>query len=230
MLKKIQYFCCRKCPFRLVGGCRLQNVGWKRKFMYDYKVLVIDDNEAVLRSLKLVLNGVFRSVVTMPDPKVVPALLSAGDVDVVLLDMNFDARRLDGDDGLFWLARIKEHPHAPAVVLITAFGNVDLAVTSIKNGAEDFITKPWDNGVLIAKLVEAVEKQREKLQMRDVVRQAQDLKSKLDSTRRMTVDEVEKQHILEVLEEVGGNYSLAAKRLGIGRQTLYNKIKKIGQP
>lgn len=200
-----------------------------RKMMYDYKVLIIDDNEAVLRSLKLVLNGVFRSVVTMPDPKVLPALLAAGDVDVVLLDMNFDARRLDGEDGLFWLARIKEQPHAPAVVLITAFGEVDLAVKSIKNGAEDFITKPWDNDVLIAKLVEAIEKQQEKLQMRDVIRQTQDLQSKLDSTLSMTVDEVEKQHILAVLEKAGGNYSLAAKRLGIGRQTLYNKVKKIKQ-
>lgn len=197
--------------------------------MYDYKILVIDDNEAVLRSLKFVLNGVFRSVVTMPDPKVLPALLAAGDVDAVLLDMNFDACRLDGEDGLFWLGRIKEQPHAPAVVLITAFGDVDLAVRSIKNGAEDFITKPWDNETLIAKLLEAIGKQREKQQLNDVVRQAQDLKSKWDSTRRMTVEEVEKQHILDVLEEVGGNYSLAAKRLGIGRQTLYNKIRKIEQ-
>ncbi len=209
------------------GRCRLPD--GNRKQMYDYKVLIIDDNEAVLRSLKFVLNGVFRSVVAMPDPKVLPALLAAGDVDVVLLDMNFDARRLDGEDGLFWLARIKEQPNAPAVVLITAFGDVDLAVKSIKNGAEDFITKPWDNEALIAKLVDAIVRQREKMQLDDVVRQAQNLKDKLDSTRRMTVEEVGNQHILEVLKEVGGNYTLAAKRLGIGRQTLYNKVRKIEQ-
>lgn len=59
--------------------------------MNQYKILIIDDNQSVLRSLKIVLNGVFRSVVTVPDPKLIPALLQAGDVDVVLIGMNFDA-------------------------------------------------------------------------------------------------------------------------------------------
>lgn len=85
--------------------------------MNQYKILIIDDNQSVLRSLKIVLNGVFRSVVTVPDPKLIPALLQAGDVDVVLLDMNFDARKLDGEEGLFWLNRINEMPHSTAVVL-----------------------------------------------------------------------------------------------------------------
>ena len=61
--------------------------------MNPYKILVIDDNQSVLRTLKLVLKGVFKTVVTVPDPKLIPVLLRAGDVDVVLLDMNFDARR-----------------------------------------------------------------------------------------------------------------------------------------
>lgn len=85
--------------------------------MNQYKIFIIDDNQSVLRSLKIVLNGVFRSVVTVPDPKLIPALLQAGDVDVVLLDMNFDARKLDGEEGLFWLNRINEVPHSTAVVL-----------------------------------------------------------------------------------------------------------------
>ena len=125
--------------------------------MNSYKILVIDDNQSVLRTLKLVLNGVFKTVVTVPDPQLIPALLQAGDVDVVLLDMNFDARKLDGEEGLFWLNRINEIPNAPAVVLITAFGDIDLAVRSVQQGAEDFITKPWDNQTLIQKLEAAIE-------------------------------------------------------------------------
>ena len=70
--------------------------------------------------------------------------------------MNFDNGRLDGADGLFWLRRIKESPDAPAVVLITAFGDVPLAVEAMKLGAEDFVTKPWDNDELKAKLRRAV--------------------------------------------------------------------------
>ena len=125
--------------------------------MNPYKILVIDDNQSVLRTLKLVLKGVFKTVVTVPDPKLIPVLLRAGDVDVVLLDMNFDARRLDGEEGLYWLNRIRELPNnSPAVVLITAFGDIDLAVKSVQQGAEDFITKPWDNHVLISKLETAI--------------------------------------------------------------------------
>ena len=130
-----------------------------------YKILVIDDNQSVLRTLKLVLKGVFKTVVTVPDPKLIPVLLRAGDVDVVLLDMNFDARRLDGEEGLYWLNRIRELPNnSPAVVLITAFGDIDLAVKSVQQGAEDFITKPWDNHVLISKLETAIINHRNKQQ------------------------------------------------------------------
>lgn len=127
------------------------------------KLLIIDDNEAVLRSLKLVFAGVFDRVVAVNNPQLLPALLREGDTDAVLLDMNFDARKLDGSEGLFWLERIKEMENAPAVVLITAFGDVPVAVEAMKRGAEDFVTKPWDNGELIAKLHQAMEKRRERM-------------------------------------------------------------------
>ena len=100
--------------------------------MYDYRIAIIDDNQAVLKTLKLVLKGVFVSVVTLPHPNSLPALLASEKVDVVLLDMNFSAQRLDGEEGLNWLKYIKSQPNPPAVVLITAFGDISLAVTSLK--------------------------------------------------------------------------------------------------
>ena len=123
--------------------------------MTDAKILVIDDNTAVLSTLKIVLKSVFRTVVAVSDPQLIPALISAGDVDAVLLDMNFGSDKLDGQDGLFWLDRIMSRSgldNPPAVVMITAFGDVGLAVTSLKKGALDFIQKPWDNNDLIRKL------------------------------------------------------------------------------
>lgn len=196
--------------------------------MNPYKILIIDDNQSVLRTLKLVLNGVFRTVVTVPDPKLIPALLQAGDVDVVLLDMNFDARKLDGEEGLFWLNRINEMPNAPAVVLITAFGDIDLAVRSVQQGAEDFVTKPWDNQVLIQKLEAAIEKHRAKKQTETLAAQAASLHDQINADKQLSLDELEKKHILEVVDQEHGNLVNAAERLGISRQTLYNKLKKFG--
>lgn len=204
--------------------------------MNPYKILIIDDNQSVLRSLKLVLNGVFRSVVTVPDPKLIPALLQAGDVDVVLLDMNFDKvgrsgalptlSKLDGEEGLFWLNRINELPNAPAVVLITAFGDIDLAVRSVQQGAEDFITKPWDNQTLIQKLEAAITKHRAKQQTATLAAEAASLHDQIEANHQLSLEELEKKHILEVVDQEHGNLVNAAERLGISRQTLYNKLKK----
>ena len=194
--------------------------------MNPYKILIIDDNQSVLRTLKLVLNGVFKTVVTVPDPQLIPALLQAGDVDVVLLDMNFDARKLDGEEGLFWLNRINEIPNAPAVVLITAFGDIDLAVRSVQQGAEDFITKPWDNQTLKQKLEAAITKHHAKQQTATLAAEAVSLHNQIEANQQLSLDELEKKHILEIVDQEHGNLVNAAERLGISRQTLYNKLKK----
>ena len=205
--------------------------------MNPYKILIIDDNQSVLRALKLVLNGVFRTVVTVPDPKLIPALLQAGDVDVVLLDMNFDkvgssnvlpSSKLDGEEGLFWLNRINEMTNPPAVVLITAFGDIDLAVRSVQQGAEDFITKPWNNEVLVEKLERAIEQHRAKQQTAQLVAEAATLHDRLAADQQLSLEELEKKHILKVIEQENGNLVNAAEHLGISRQTLYNKLKKFG--
>ena len=190
------------------------------------KVLIIDDNPAVRTTLKLVLNGVFDEIATVADPRLIPALLAAGNIDVALLDMNFDNSRLDGSDGLFWLSRIKECENAPAVVLITAFGDVPLAVEAMKLGAEDFVTKPWDNDELIAKLNKAIFRNRAKRDAGLVLDKARELE-RLDSRRRqMTLDELKFEHVSKIVDSCGGNLSAAADRLGITRQTLYNILKK----
>ena len=196
--------------------------------MTDAKILVIDDNTAVLSTLKIVLKSVFKTVVAVADPQLIPALISAGDVDAVLLDMNFGSDKLDGQDGLFWLDRIMNRSgleNPPAVVMITAFGDVGLAVTSLKKGALDFIQKPWDNNDLINKLHEAIakrdalyaEKQRNPVAEETVEEEAPS-----------SLDEMEKLTIQRVLESSGRNLTTAAEKLGISRQTLYNKMKHHG--
>lgn len=191
------------------------------------KILIIDDNQSVLRTLKLVLAPEFGQVVAMNNPKVIPALLAAGDIDAVLLDMNFDTASLDGSDGLFWLARIKELPDPPAVVMITAFGDVPLAVEAMKHGAEDFVTKPWDNAQLIATLRKAIDKNREERGRRSTLDKAERIVRREKDESRMTLDELKMNHIKRIVDQCGGNLSQASALLGINRQTLYNQLGKM---
>lgn len=196
--------------------------------MTDAKILVIDDNTAVLSTLKIVLKSVFRTVVAVSDPQLIPALISAGDVDAVLLDMNFGSDKLDGQDGLFWLDRIMNRSgleNPPAVVMITAFGDVGLAVTSLKKGALDFIQKPWDNNDLIRKLQEAIAK-RDALYAEKQRNPAAE--ETVEEEAPSSLDEMEKLTIMRVLESSGRNLTTAAEKLGISRQTLYNKMKHHG--
>jgi two-component system response regulator len=190
------------------------------------KILIIDDNQSVRVSLKLVLGSEFDTITAVGDPRLLPALLAKGDFDAVLLDMNFDNCRLDGSDGLFWLSRIKEMPQPPAVVLITAFGDISLAVEAMKRGGDDFITKPWDNDELIAKLKSAIAKNRISRSDKAVLSEAKDAKAREEKQQSMTLEELKASHINSVVERCNGNLTRAAELLGINRQTLYNQLRK----
>ena len=120
-------------------------------------ILIIDDNRGVLSALKLLLKGTFEHIITLPSPITLPSVLRMENPDVVLLDMNFTDALNSGNEGLYWLHEIKRmHPALP-VVLFTAYGDIDLAVRGIKEGATDFVVKPWDNAKLIETLKKACE-------------------------------------------------------------------------
>ena len=187
--------------------------------MHNYHILARDDNEALLQTLKLILKKEFAVVGTVRHPNLVPAILAGGKVDAILLDMNFDKGRLDCEEGLYWLNAIKERPNPPAIILMTAFGDIDIAVRAMKQGADDFVTKPWDNRELIEKIVAAIEK-------RNNCDNLQKQQAEEDSTS--TLKEIEEERLRKVLKETGRNITKSAEILGISRRTLYNKIEKYG--
>ncbi len=190
------------------------------------KILIIDDNKAIRTALKLVLASHFPDIVTVGDPTLIPALLIPGNVDAVILDMNFGNDRLDGSDGIFWLRRIKETPYPPAVILITAFGDIPLAVEAMKIGADDFVTKPWDNEDLIKRIFNAIQRNKKEQVESHSINQARDILQREKDRQNMTLDELKLMHIRETINACDGNFSLAAQRLGINRQTLYNLLRK----
>lgn len=267
--------------------------------MRNGKIIVVDDNEAVLKTLRMILSREFKTVVCASVPTLLPALLREDDVDVVLLDMNFGTGKQSGGEGLFWLDCIRERPNPPEVVLITAFGDIELAVSSLKKGAVDFIVKPWDNDKLLSTVIAAWESRSGRKQnssrkeseflseetdsvvtllvnsllrkyataygkpfpgitpgalhklsdrmlngdlslLQQTIERAVLLSnsSVLDSddfymdappvtvSHPVTLEEMEKLFISEVLAEKKGNLTLCAQQLNISRQTLYNKMKK----
>ncbi len=115
-------------------------------------VLVVDDNRSILAALRLLLEKYFARVVTLPTPNRLAAALREEPVDVVLLDMNFSAGINTGNEGIYWLREIHARRPDVKVVLFTAYADVDLAVRAMRDGAVDFVVKPWDNDRLVASL------------------------------------------------------------------------------
>lgn len=108
-------------------------------------LLIADDNKGVLEALKLVLEDDFDEIITVSNPNTIPGLVERERFDVYLLDMNFSGSQHTGNEGLYWMNRIREADPEAVVVFITAYGDVNLAVKAVKTGAFDFILKPWDN-------------------------------------------------------------------------------------
>ena len=124
--------------------------------MKQGKILIIDDNEDLLKAARIYLKRHFGQIDLEKDPTLIPDLLQNDAYDVILLDMNFTQDVNSGQEGFHWLDKILEIDPSAVVVLITAFGSVDLAVKAIKAGASDFVMKPWENEQLLATLLSSI--------------------------------------------------------------------------
>src|ERR1700743_710989 len=121
-------------------------------------VLVVDDDIDVLTAVKLLLKTETQEVITEKNPENLNWLLQRNQVDLVLLDMNFNSAINTGNEGLYWLRKIKEWKPNVCVIMITAYGDIDLAVRSLKEGANDFVVKPWHNEKLLETVTDLLEK------------------------------------------------------------------------
>lgn len=125
--------------------------------MKSGNILIVDDNRGILTALELLLSTHFKKITTLSHPDGVIEEMAKEQYDVVLLDMNFNAEVNSGNEGFFWLNQIRESYREVSVVMFTAYGDVELAVRAVKEGAVDFILKPWNNAKLIITLKSAVE-------------------------------------------------------------------------
>jgi len=177
----------------------------------DATILIAEDDADVLRAARIALAPHAARVETVSTVDGLDQILGSAPFDVVLLDMNFVSGERSGGDGLNALARTQAFDPCLAVVLMTAYGGVALAVEALKRGAADFILKPWRNDKLIAAVTAAA----------NITRSRRDKETQ-------HLDAVERSAIERALARHEGNISLAASELGLSRPALYRRMTKHG--
>lgn len=140
-------------------------------------ILVVDDNKGILKALGLLLDKYFDKVILISSPNRIAGTLWNERVDVVLLDMNFSAGINTGNEGIYWLSQIKKADANIQVVVFTAYADIDLAVRAIKEGAADFVVKPWENEKLVATLLSAYNLGKSKKEVKFLKGMRQELSS-----------------------------------------------------
>ncbi len=128
------------------------------------KILIVDDHKQVLKALIQLLEPEFDSITGISNPNQIISYINREEFDVILLDMNFSAGVNTGNEGIYWLNRILKSDASAVVVMITAYADVNLAVRAIKEGATDFVVKPWDNNKLITTLQAAFKLRQSKVE------------------------------------------------------------------
>jgi DNA-binding NtrC family response regulator len=172
-------------------------------------LLVIDDDADILKAAAMLLSGDAR-VETARSPEAVFERVAAGEFDAALLDMNFAPGERSGAMGLDWLSRFTAADPSLAIVLMTTYGGISLAVEALKRGAADFVLKPWRNQALGAAMQAAVTATRSR------------------RTKGLNLDEIERRAIEQALQRHNGNVSHAASALGLTRPALYRRMARHG--
>ncbi|MBK9291643.1 MAG: sigma-54-dependent Fis family transcriptional regulator [Bacteroidetes bacterium] len=132
------------------------------------RILIVDDDNDVLLAARLFLRQHIETVHTEKNPANIPDLLRSETYDLILLDMNFTRDATSGQEGFFWLNKILEIDPAAAVILITGYGDIELAVQGIKEGATNFLLKPWENKKLLATISATLEVRKSKVELQDL--------------------------------------------------------------
>jgi two-component system, NtrC family, response regulator HydG len=144
------------------------------------KILIVDDNEDILFALRLLLKPTAEKVETINNPEKIPALMADNEWDVILLDMNFTKDAISGQEGYNWLKKILSIDANAVVVFITAYGDAEKAVRAIKEGATDFVLKPWQNEKILATINSAIKLRRSKAEAEGLRQKQRQISAVLD--------------------------------------------------
>jgi len=191
------------------------------------KLLIVDDHKQVLKALIQLLEPEFESITGISNPNQIISCINKEEYDVILLDMNFSAGVNTGNEGIYWLNRILKSDPLAAVVMITAYSDVNLAVRAIKEGASDFVVKPWDNNKLITSLQTAFKLRQTKIEnkkLRD--RQKQINKGIINQSDPLIGKSQPIENVLQVIKKVARTDAnvLVIGENGTGKELIVKEI------
>ena len=188
------------------------------------KLLIVDDNRSILSAVKLLTEGIFAEVTTLPSPNSLLSTLQSFAPDVVLLDMNFHAGINTGNEGLYWLREVLAKYPETKVVLFTAYADIELAVKAMKEGAFDFIVKPWDNAKMLSTLKNAYKATLDKAKKSAKTSPAAETRVEM-----YWGESVEMKRIRKVVEQVATTDAnvLITGENGTGKEVLAREIHRL---
>ncbi len=199
--------------------------------MKSGKILIVDDNKSALSALNLLLQYEFEEVVCLSNPNLIKAELEKKDFDIALLDMNFSAGLNTGNEGLYWLSEMKKYSPGLEVVMITAYGDVELAVKALKLGAVDFVLKPWDNQKLVTTLKAALKLRQSHQKLKALQARETFLKGELQKGQELIAGSKVMQKVLKMVEKVAATNAniLISGENGTGKEVIARQIHRLSR-
>ena len=195
----------------------------------ESNILILDDNKSVLTALEMLLQTEFDNIFCLRSPASLLATIKKNNIGVVLLDMNFNAGINTGNEGIYWLHEIQKFDPTISVVMITAYGDVELAVRAVKEGAFDFILKPWDNNKLISTLHASLKLRKSKFENISLLKTTSILKQELKPVFQMLVGRSQPmKNVMAIVKKVAvtdANILITGEN-GTGKELIAYEIHK----
>lgn len=200
--------------------------------MIKGKILVIDDDKDILLSTKVVLKKEFKEIKTVSNPDDIVPYIEKQLFDIILLDMNFTTGATSGKEGLAWLKKILSLDPKATVIMMTAYGDINLAIEAMKNGAVDFVVKPWDNKKLLATILSAFKLSQSKKEISQLKSKQEVLVQDIDQSFSEIIGESEQiKELLNIIDKVANTDAniLILGENGTGKEVIARAIHRKSQ-
>ncbi|NOU59003.1 sigma-54-dependent transcriptional regulator [Marinifilum caeruleilacunae] len=191
------------------------------------KLLIVDDNEELLFAFQLFLKPHFELVDTINNPNLLLSKLREKEYDVIMLDMNFRAGINSGNEGLYWLSQILEYDKNACVVFITAYGDIELAVKAMKEGAVDFVQKSWDEKHILSTLLSAYKLRCSKMEIKSLKKKQKRLNQEINRNKSFVIGKSARmQEVFRTVDKVAGTDAniLITGENGTGKEVVAREV------